>query len=75
MKLSQIRRKNEEKDSESLGSLKRKKFGNFRTFPVEFECTAGKPLFLKKVGLNSWAQQSATEKSFLLSKSAKPRTT
>lgn len=48
MKLSQIGGKNEEKDSESLGSLKRKKFGNFRTFPVEFQCTTGKPLSISK---------------------------
>lgn len=37
MKLSGVRQeKNEEKPSENLGSLKRNKFGNFSTFPVEF---------------------------------------
>lgn len=64
MKLSQIGGKNEEKVSESLGSLKTKKFGNLEHFLLNLSVLlVNLCLFLKKVGFNSWAQQSATEKS------------
>lgn len=37
---------NEVKVRESLKSLKRKKFEDFRTFPIEFECITIKLLML-----------------------------